>query len=167
MDDWQERLSEAMQSRGMSGGELARRTGFTSQYINSLRTKDRGARLPLDTARKLAAALGVTVEWLTKGEGTRDRLSDVYPVHVPPSSVLPEPYPSRAEAIALIASLVEPEVIAALRATTPPNPSLDPGRDFWLSHAKDLARDFRRIKADPGFARGDVEGDRASTRKKR
>jgi transcriptional regulator with XRE-family HTH domain len=154
MEDWQERLSEAMQTRGMTGGELARRTGFTSQYINSLRTKDRGARLPLDTARKLAAALGVTVEWLTTGEGTRERLSDVYPVHAPPSSV-PEPYSSRAEAIALIASLVEPEVIAALRATTPRDPSVDPGRDFWLTHARELARDLRRIKADPGFARAE------------
>ncbi len=153
MEDWQERLSEAMQSRGLSGGELARRTGFTSQYINSLRTKDRGARLPLDTARKLAAALGVTVEWLTTGEGERERLSDVYPVHVPPSNGAPEPYSSRAEAIALIGSLVEPEVIAALRATTPRDPSVDPGRDFWIAHARELARDLRRIKADPGFAR--------------
>jgi transcriptional regulator with XRE-family HTH domain len=165
MDDWQERLSEAMQSRGLSGGELARRTGFTAQYINSLRTKDRGARLPLDTARKLAAALGVTVEWLTTGEGPRDRLSDVYPVHVGASA--PEPYPSRAEAIALISSLVEPEVIAALRSTTPRDPTVDPGRDFWISHARDLARDLRRIKADPGFAQGKAASPPATRRRSR
>ena len=79
-DDWQARLGEIMESRGLSGGELARRAGFTSQYVNSLRSGERGARLPLDTARKLAHALGVSVDWLTKGEGARERLSDVFVV---------------------------------------------------------------------------------------
>jgi ribosome-binding protein aMBF1 (putative translation factor) len=65
-EDWQTRLGEAMDARALSGGELARRAGFTSQYVNSLRSGERGARLPLDTARKLAHALGVTVEWLTR-----------------------------------------------------------------------------------------------------
>src|SRR4051812_40074131 len=105
-----------MDARGMTGGELARRTGFTSQYINSMRSKDRGARLPLDTARRLAHALGVAVEWLTTGSGPRERLSDVYPVHAPDrTSALPDRYPSRAEAIALLTTTAEPEVIAALR----------------------------------------------------
>src|SRR6478736_799576 len=80
VDDWQARLAEAMETRGVSGGELARRAGFTSQYVNSLRSGDRGARLPLETARKLAHALGVSVDWLTKGEGPRERLSDVFMV---------------------------------------------------------------------------------------
>jgi transcriptional regulator with XRE-family HTH domain len=152
VSDWQERLGEAMQSRGLSGGELARRTGFTSQYVNSLRNGERGARLPHDTARRLAHALGVTVEWLTKGEGPRERLSDVYPVMVPPSSSsLEDPYPSRAEAIALLESSVEPQVIVALRAAVPPEPGVDPGRDHWIAHARGLAEDLRRIKLDPAF----------------
>lgn len=156
-EDWQTRLAEAMEARRLSGGELARRAGFTSQYINSLRSGGRGARLPLDTARKLAHALGVTVDWLTKGEGPRERLSDVYvvgaagpPVSVtnggrPPASDL---YPSRAEAIALLAAYTAPEVIEALRAAVPED-GLDPGRDYWIRYAKDLARDLRRIKEDP------------------
>src|SRR5678816_435209 len=80
---WQERMAEAMAARGFSGGELARRAGFTAQYVNSLKSGERGGRLPLDTARRLAHALAVSVDWLTRGEGPRERLSDVYPVAAP------------------------------------------------------------------------------------
>ena len=159
-DEWQERLAEAIAARGISGGELARRTGFSAQYINSLRSKERGARLPLDTARRLAAALGVSVEWLTSGAGPRERLSDVYPIYVegappdsatPPASSVPatDRYPGRAEAIALLSSTVEPEVIAALRAKVPDNPDTDPGRARWIDYARELVRDFFAIKRDP------------------
>ena len=150
-EGWQERLSEAMSARGFSGGELARRTGFTAQYINNMKSGERGGRLPLDTARKLARALGVSVDWLARGEGPRERLSDVYPV-VTPTSGVPAPasdrYPGRAEAIALLGSIAAPEVIAALRAVVPEGEA-DPGREWWLAYAKDLARDLKRIKDDP------------------
>jgi transcriptional regulator with XRE-family HTH domain len=143
-DDWQTRLGEAMEVRGLSGGELARRAGFTAQYVNSLRAGGRGARLPIDTARKLAQALGVSVEWLTRGEGQRERLSDVFRVDGGGA----DPYPSRAETIALLASYAAPEVIEALRRVVPEDGE-DPGRDWWIAYAKDLARDLRRIKDDP------------------
>ena len=162
MSEWQERLVEAIDARGISGGELGRRSGFTAQYINSLRSKERGARLPLDTARRLASALGVSVEWLTSGTGPRERLSDVYPIYVegaPPDSAASQPgsqgsprpdrYPGRAEAVALLSTTVEPEVIAALRAVVPEDPENDPGRERWIAYARDLARDLRTIKADP------------------
>jgi transcriptional regulator with XRE-family HTH domain len=156
VSDWQERLSEAIEARGISGGELARRAGFTAQYINSLRSKERGGRLPLDTARRLAQALGVSVEWLTAGTGPRERLSDVYPIYSepgpPPSESAPsDVYPTRAQAIALLSSSVEPEVIAALRAVVPADPGADPGRDYWIDCARKLVRDLQRIKADPIF----------------
>src|SRR4051812_19208492 len=96
--DWQERLVEAIAARGISGGELARRSGFSAQYINSMRAKERGARLPHDTARRLSQALGVTMEWLTSGDGPRERLSDVYPIYIEPgpdSAVVSDRYPSR------------------------------------------------------------------------
>jgi len=153
--DWQARLSEAMETRNLSGGELARRAGFTSQYMNSLRAGDRGARIPLDTARKIAAALGVSVDWLVKGEGPRERLSDVFvvgadggapgPMRPPAPSDI---YPSRGEAIALLAKVAPPEVIEALRMVVPEGDG-DPGREFWIDYAKELAKDLRRIKADP------------------
>lgn len=139
-----------MEARGVSGSELARRSGFTSQYINSLKSKERGARLPLETAQKLAAALGITVEWLTSGTGARERLSDVFPTFRGPAEG--ERYPSRAEVIALLSTTAEPEVIAALRATVPDDADRDPGRDFWIKRARELARDLRRIKADPDLA---------------
>ena len=148
VSDWQDRLTEAMQARGLSGGELARRTGFTSQYINSLRSKGRGARLPLDTARRLAHALAVSVEWLSQGTGPRERLSDVYPVYRG-EGALSDRYPSRAEAIALLETTVEPEVIAALRASLPNPPDTDPGRDYWIERARELVRDLQLIRNDP------------------
>jgi transcriptional regulator with XRE-family HTH domain len=149
-EGWQERLAEAMAARGFSGGELARRAGFTAQYVNSLKSGERGGRLPLDTARRLAHALAVSVDWLTRGEGTRERLSDVYPVAVPHEPAPSDRYPGRAEAIALLANITPPEVIAALRAAVPEGDG-DPGREWWLAYAKELARDFRRIKDDPDF----------------
>jgi transcriptional regulator with XRE-family HTH domain len=153
-EDWQARLGQAMEARALSGGELARRAGFTSQYVNSLRSGERGARLPLDTARKLAHALGVSVDWLTKGEGPRERLSDVFVVGASGTATPYRPpapsdlFPSRGEAIALLAKVVEPEVIEALRAVVPDTEG-DPGREFWIAYAKDLARDLRRITNDP------------------
>ena len=138
-----------MESRALSGGELARRTGFTSQYVNSLRSKGRGARLPLDTARRLAHALAVSVEWLTNGTGPRERLSDVYPVYREPELAMSDRYPSRGEAIALLETTVAPEVIAALRASLPENPETDPGREYWIERARELVRDLQRIQGDP------------------
>jgi transcriptional regulator with XRE-family HTH domain len=154
VSDWQDRLAEAMESRALSGGELARRTGFTSQYVNSLRSKGRGARLPLDTARRLAHALAVSVEWLTNGTGPRERLSDVYPVYREPELAMSDRYPSRGEAIALLETTVAPEVIAALRASLPENPETDPGRDHWIERARELVRDLQRIQGDPVLNRG-------------
>jgi len=166
VSDWQTRLDEAMQARGISGGELARRAGFTAQYINSLRNKERGARLPHDTAKRIAAALAVTVEWLVNGNGPRERLSDVYPVYQPdadePASGYVDRYPSRTEAIALLVSSVAPEVLRALLAAVPEDTSKDPGRAFWIDYAKQLARDFQRIKSDPAF-----RGESADPAKKR
>jgi transcriptional regulator with XRE-family HTH domain len=163
-EGWQSRLSEAMATRGLSGGELARRTGFTSQYVNSLRQGDRGARLPLDTAKRLAHALGVSVDWLVKGDGPRERLSDVYATFSAQSGAPRPPYPSdifpsRAEAIALLASVCEPEVIAALREVVPETEG-DPGRNFWIDYAKELTRTLKRIKDDPDFG-GEGGGTRA------
>jgi hypothetical protein len=80
----------------------------------------------------------------------------VYPVYVegaPESALVPDRYPSRAEAIALLSTTVEPEVIAALRAVVPDDPEVDPGREHWIEYAKSLARDLQRIKADPVLSR--------------
>jgi hypothetical protein len=93
----------------------------------------------------------VSVDWLTQGQGPRDRLSDVYVVGADGALRAPAPsdlFPSRVEAIALLAKVVEPEVIEALRAVVPES-GVDPGREYWIKYAKDLAKDLRRIKADP------------------
>ena len=159
MSDWQTRLAEAMDERQLSGSELARRAGFTSQSVNSLRSGERGGRLTHDTAKRLAAALGVSVEWLAQGTGPRERLSDVYPVYKPdaPESGYTDRFPSRLEAIALLASTAAPEVIRALLSVVPPNPEKDPGRAYWIQYAKQLAVDLRKIQNDPAFSADEPE----------
>lgn len=128
-----------------------------------MKSGERGGRLTIDTARKLAHALAVSVDWLARGEGPRDRLSDVYPVV---RAVEPEAqsdrYPGRAEAIALLGRIASPEVIAALRAAVPDGDT-DPGREWWLAYAKELSRDLRRIKEDPDFV-PDVPGQKKAPR---
>ena len=110
----------------------------------------------------------MAVDWLTKGEGPRERLSDVFVVgasghavpHRPPA--LSERYPSRSEAIALLTKVVEPEIIEALRSVVPESDG-DPGREFWIAYAKDLARALRRIKDDPDLnGRRDARDSRDS-----
>ena len=66
---------------------------------------------------ELAHALGVSVEWLTKGDGPRERLSDVFVVGASAGQAAPyrppapsDLYPSRGEAIALLARVVEPDL---------------------------------------------------------
>ncbi len=144
---WSERLAEAMEARGLSGGELGRRAGFTAQYVNSLRSGERGARIPLDTARKLSAALGVSVDWLMEGVGPRERLSDVFPVA---PQIVSDPYPGRSEAVALLSGVAAPEVLAALRAVAPTG-GKDPGREWWIAYARTLTLELRRIQEDPVF----------------
>ena len=39
-----------------------------------------------------------------------------------------------------------------LRAVVPEG-GVDPGREWWIAYAKDLARDLKRIKADPDLNR--------------
>lgn len=150
-DPWQQRLSDVMDERGVSGGELARKTGFTPQYINSLKSKERGGRLPLETAQKLAHALGVCLDWLTRGEGPKEppRQSDVFPVYTGQD----DRYPTRGEVVALLSTRAAPEVIAALKAVVTKG-DVDPGRDFWIDYARDLAKALRRIEADPVLSRG-------------
>jgi hypothetical protein len=76
-------------------------------------------------------------------------------------------YPGRAEAIALLETTVEPEVIAALRASLPNDPEVDPGRDFWIERAKEFVRDLRRIKADPELGGRPHETQPGQSRKER
>lgn len=167
VSDWQTRLDEAMDVRGISGSELGRRTGFTAQYINSMRQKERGGRLPHDTAKRIAAALGVSVEWLVEGTGPRERLSDVYPVYQggdAPESGFVDRFPSRVQAIALLATTVAPEVIQALRAVVPDPADKDPGRAYWIEAAKQLTKDLTRIQSDPAF---DSRSEKTSRRRTR
>ena len=48
----------------------------------------------------------------------------------------------------LLARVGRPEVIEALRSVVPGCEG-DPGRDYWIAYAKALAKDLKRIEADP------------------
>ena len=68
--EFQHRLVSSMAERGISGADLARRTGLTEPYISQLRKGHRGNPTG-DTVAKLADALDVSTDWLLAGVGPR------------------------------------------------------------------------------------------------
>jgi transcriptional regulator with XRE-family HTH domain len=59
------RLEKARIARGLSLKELSKRSGVSQSTLSSVKTGHRqGANLTLETGRRLALALGVSVDWL-------------------------------------------------------------------------------------------------------
>ena len=64
-DDVGKRLERARIARGFSLKELSRRSGVSQSTLSSVKTGHRaGGNLTLETGRKLAVALGISVDWL-------------------------------------------------------------------------------------------------------
>lgn len=63
-----ERVKQAREARGMSQRELSEAAGLHKSHI-PLIEGGRRENVALDTARAIAAALNVSVGWLTNGEG--------------------------------------------------------------------------------------------------
>lgn len=51
-------LKELRQKRGMSQKKVADKSGISQQYYAFIESGDRGTKLPVPTAKKIAAALG-------------------------------------------------------------------------------------------------------------
>jgi transcriptional regulator with XRE-family HTH domain len=66
-----ERLKRLRELAGLSQGELARRAGVNRPIISDLESNKR-QNITLDTARRLARALGVTLDMLA-GDNSEDR----------------------------------------------------------------------------------------------
>ena len=59
------RLEKARVARGISLKELSRRSGVSQSTLSSVKTGHRqGGNLTLETGRRLAIALGISVDWL-------------------------------------------------------------------------------------------------------
>lgn len=59
------RLEKARLARGLSLKELSKRSGVSQSTLSSVKTGHRkGANLTLETGRRLAVALGISVDWL-------------------------------------------------------------------------------------------------------
>lgn len=72
--DWKQRLRQLLQERGWTYRELADRAGLQSPTHVSSMLSAGGPRSPNgDTLVRLAAALGVSSDWLMTGEGERER----------------------------------------------------------------------------------------------
>lgn len=63
------RVAKRMHELGLSGGELARRSGVPQPTIHRILT-GMSASPRLENVERIARALGVTTEWLWKGEGS-------------------------------------------------------------------------------------------------
>lgn len=62
------RLREARQKQGLSASGLDTKAGLTRGHTWQIET-GRKPKIEVETAIKLADALGVSLEWLVRGEG--------------------------------------------------------------------------------------------------
>lgn len=166
-----QRVRVARMARGCGVNELDRLIGSKQGYVSRLESSDREPRA--DTLRKLAQALGVSVEWLATGEGTIDGAGVTVPPPSPsapslnptpePGSVVvyddDDPYPNRSRAIALLGHNLDPRARAVLlsyRFRSGGGHDEDLPLDLWLDEAKNLQRQVRRL--DREFAAIEREG---------
>jgi transcriptional regulator with XRE-family HTH domain len=87
-----ERLREAVDRLGWSGGDLERAADLPRGYASRLLRGERGRRAPHELVSRIAVALGVTVEWLEAVDmvstGTRRRAAPVVSPAGPLEAVL-------------------------------------------------------------------------------
>lgn len=62
------RLKQARKSKGVSASKLDAQAGLTRGHTWQIET-GRKPNIELETATKLAGALGVSLDWLVRGEG--------------------------------------------------------------------------------------------------
>jgi transcriptional regulator with XRE-family HTH domain len=62
------RLRQARKTKGLSASSLDAVAGLTRGHTWQIET-GRKPRIELETASKLASALGVSIDWLVRGEG--------------------------------------------------------------------------------------------------
>jgi transcriptional regulator with XRE-family HTH domain len=63
------RLRQARKTRGLSASRLDAQAGLTRGHTWQIEA-GRKPNIEAETARKLAAALGVSIDWLVRGEGS-------------------------------------------------------------------------------------------------
>lgn len=68
MKDVCERLAWARQAAGVSAREFARIAGMKAAHVRMIETGDR-PRITAETAQRIAATIGATLDWLLNGTG--------------------------------------------------------------------------------------------------
>jgi transcriptional regulator with XRE-family HTH domain len=147
----QDRLRWVLETRNLAAGALSVKAGLARSHIGGILRGNEESNLRESTARKIANAADVSVAWLMTGQGPREPYVEaeavpLYPNAAPPSG---DPYPSRTQVSLLLRGTVPDKVLDALRVVTPAG-GLDPGREWWIQHARELVRDLRAIEAEFG-----------------
>ena len=70
-----ERLTEASKKKGITWAFLSQAVGMSRYYLNT--SKTRGADIPEDKLRKIAALLNVPVEYLRGEDSTKQPMGEV------------------------------------------------------------------------------------------
>ncbi len=141
-----DRIDLILESRGWSARAYARESGVGHSYIALLHKGKRGARGPSTAIlEKLSKAAGVDVEWLRTGKGEPGG-GLILPGCPPPEGS--EPYPNRAQALALLKGLAAPQVEEALRQEKPSKGDLS--LEKWLERARELQKIFEALERDLG-----------------
>jgi transcriptional regulator with XRE-family HTH domain len=108
--DLSERIAWLLTHKGWSQRDLAKEAGLSPNYISLLVKGARGGTrgLTLATAKKIANAAGVDVQWVLEGVGEP----------VPGVGTGPVPH-ALAQALALLEGRIAPQVRMALQAEVP------------------------------------------------
>jgi transcriptional regulator with XRE-family HTH domain len=147
----QDRLRWVLETRNLAAGALSVNAGLARSHIGGILRGNEESNLRESTARKIAKAADVSVAWLMTGQGPREPYVEAEVVPLYPNAVVSsgDPYPSRTQVLLLLRGTVPDKVLDALRVVTPAG-GLDPGREWWIQHARELVRDLRAIEAEFG-----------------
>jgi transcriptional regulator with XRE-family HTH domain len=147
----QERLRWVLERRNLAAGALSLKAGLARSHLGGILRSTEESNLREATARKIAKAADVSVAWLMTGQGPREPYVEAEVVPLYPNAVMSseDPYLSRTQVLLLLRGTVPDKVLDALRVVTPAG-GLDPGREWWIQHARELVRDLRAIETEFG-----------------
>lgn len=151
MSTLQERLQWVLEARNLAAGALSLQAGLARSHVGAILRGREISNLREPTARKLSKAANVSVAWLMTGQGPREPYTEeeLVPIYPETASLANDPFPSRTQVLVLLRGSVSDKVLDALRVAIPPGKE-DPGRDWWIDHARELVRDLKAIEAEFG-----------------
>lgn len=120
------RIAAAMKARGLNQNQLARATGLTAGYLDKVQRRNSRTMVP-DNVGAIAKTLGVSVAWLTTGEGEGP---DGLPAAPEPA---PTPPPAKSDTRRIATHYDDPEVEGYFASAIRQSPDEPTGKQIVTS----------------------------------